>query len=210
VEEKNQKQYLSRNKQYFDYFKKYRLYAILIVIKVIFSNIKYQLIWLNIRLFSPGVRLHKSVIFENKPHFISYSRNITFSSKDRIGKDVRFLTAIDAEIFLGENVSINDGCFITSIFNIKIGNDCLIGEYVSIRDYNHTYSDISKKIKGQGFTGAPINIGQNVWIGRGAMILPGVQIGDGAIIAANSVVGKDVPANTIFGGIPAKIIKNRE
>ena len=55
---------------------------------------------------------------------------------------------------------------------------------------------------------APIHIGKNVWIGANSMVLPGVTIGDGAVIAAGAIVTKDVPANTIFGGIPAKKIKN--
>ncbi|QWG03992.1 hypothetical protein KMW28_13775 [Flammeovirga yaeyamensis] len=57
--------------------------------------------------------------------------------------------------------------------------------------------------------GNPIEIGENCWIGRGCIILAGVTIGDGAIIAANSVVNKNIPSNTIYGGVPAKFIKDR-
>ncbi|TOB35760.1 hypothetical protein CGK06_26050 [Vibrio parahaemolyticus] len=74
---------------------------------------------------------------------------------------------------------------------------------------NHKFSDIDKYIKEQGYQNAPIVIGNDVWIGFNSTILPGVSIGDGAVIAAHSVVTKDVPSYTVVGGIPAKEIKKR-
>jgi len=161
-------------------------------------------------MFSNVTKLHSTVIFEKSPNFLSYARNIIFSKGVHIEGKVQFLTSINAEIVLGENVSINEGGIITSIFRIEIGKNTAIGEYVSIRDYNHNYFDTLVPIKRQGFIGASIIIGENVWIGRGVIILPGVTIGSGAIIAANSVVNKDVPENAIYGGVPAKLIKHRE
>lgn len=98
---------------------------------------------------------------------------------------------------------INEGVEITCASTIRIGQGCTIARDVIIRDYDgHTIElpnyEISK----------PIDIGKNVWIGNRAMILKGVTIGDGAIVAAGSIVTKDVPAASIVAGIPAKIIKN--
>jgi acetyltransferase-like isoleucine patch superfamily enzyme len=206
----NVKQIFNRRTSIADYVSKYKFRVYYIILYYIILYIRHKLNWLRVFCFSNVKKLSRNVIFERKPDFISYARNITFSKGVHIGGRVQFLTAIDAEIILGENVSINEGGIITSIFRIEIGKNTAIGEYVSIRDYNHEYSDLSIPIKKQGFCGAPIIIGENVWIGRGAIILPGVTVGNGAIIAANSVVNKDVPENAIYGGVPAKLIKYRE
>lgn len=98
--------------------------------------------------------------------------------------------------FINENVQITCGD------KIEIGKDCTIGRDVVIRSYDgHTIEQKGYKIS------EPIMIEDHVWIGQGAQILKGVHIGKGAIIAAGAVVTKDVPAHTIVGGVPAKIIK---
>lgn len=92
---------------------------------------------------------------------------------------------------------------IIDCFNsIEIGEDCMISKRVIIRDSNN------HKILRDGYIESnPIIIGNHVWIGMGAMILSGVTIGDGAVVAAGAVVNKDVPANCIVGGVPAKVLK---
>lgn len=99
---------------------------------------------------------------------------------------------------------INNGCVIICEEKIEIGNDVAIAGDVEIRDTDeHTIlSDTYRKT-------APVKIGNHVWIGGRAMILKGVTIGDGAIIAAGAVVTHDVPANTLVGGVPAKIIREK-
>lgn len=150
----------------------------------------------------------KNVVIDGIPKFLFPCSKIILESKVRIGSGCVFQGSIDSEIFIGSNVTINDGCVLTSLFSIKIGNNTSIGEYTSIRDYNHNFSN-QGSIKTQGYIGSEIVIGRDCWIGRGCIILPGVIIGDGAIIAANSVVNKEVPPNTIYGGVPAKYIKER-
>ena len=98
---------------------------------------------------------------------------------------------------------INIGCKFQDQGGITIGDETLIGHNVVLATLNHDFnpakrSDIIPK---------PIHIGKQVWIGSNATILPGVTIGDGAIVAAGAVVAKDVPPNTVVGGVPAKIIK---
>lgn len=118
-------------------------------------------------------------------------------------------------IHIGQGSNFGAFNHITCINHIEIGEYCLTGKWVTIADNNHGQTDfeslqmapIRRKIVSKG----PISIGKNVWIGDKSTILSGVTIGDGAIIAANSVVTKDVPAYSIVGGNPAKIIrKNTE
>jgi len=94
---------------------------------------------------------------------------------------------------------------------VVIGADCLIAERVSIRDQNHRiYGDPAIPIRSAGMESAPIRIGNNVWIGAGAVILKGVTIGAGAVVAANAVVNRDVAENEIVGGVPARRIGMRK
>ncbi len=107
-------------------------------------------------------------------------------------------------ITVGENVFINSGCCFQDQGGIEIGNDCLIGQQVVIATLNHNLDPEKRK----DMLPKPVKIGNNVWVGAHATILPGVTIGDNAVIAAGAVVNKDVPANTVVGGVPAKIIKS--
>lgn len=125
----------------------------------------------------------------------------------RLGRGV-FLETCGGKLTLGAHVRVNAGGMIVSYSSISIGNDCLIGEYVSIRDADHG-TEPGAPMRLQPHASAPVVIGNDVWIARGAVILKGVTIGDGAIVAANSVVNRDVPPGTIVGGVPAKVLKMR-
>ena len=116
------------------------------------------------------------------------------------------------EIVIGKNCSIGEYNHITSTNKIIIGDNLLTGRWVTITDNSHGETDfetlqqppLMRLVTSKG----PVIIGDNVWIGDKATILPGVTIGDGTIIGANSVVTKDVPAYSILAGNPAKIIKH--
>ncbi len=114
-----------------------------------------------------------------------------------------FYTDCGKNITVGKNVFINMGCKFQDQGGIFIGDGTLIGHNVVLATLNHT---IAPKERGSMIP-KPIRIGKSVWIGSNATILPGVTIGDGAIVAAGAVVTKDVPENTIVGGVPAKIIR---
>jgi acetyltransferase-like isoleucine patch superfamily enzyme len=126
----------------------------------------------------------------------------------RLGAAVFFETGGQGRIRLGRNVRVNAGSVIVSYSSVEIGDDCLIGEYVSIRDADHG-SDVGTPMRLQAHRSEAIRIGRDVWIARGVVVLKGVTIGDGAIVAANSVVTRDVPPMAIVGGAPARIIKHR-
>lgn len=114
-----------------------------------------------------------------------------------------FYTDCGKNIRVGKNVFINAGCCFQDQGGIIIGDGVLIGHQVVLATLNHDL-DPDKR---QSMIPKPIVIGNNVWIGSHATILGGVTIGDGSVIAAGAVVTKDVPENTVAGGVPAKIIK---
>jgi len=115
------------------------------------------------------------------------------------------------EILIGNNTNIGDDCHITAINKIIIGNNVLMGKKITITDNGHgdtTYeafqvAPIDRPLYSKG----TVIIEDNVWIGDKATILPNVKIGKNAIVGANALVAKDVPANCIVGGVPAIIIK---
>lgn len=111
---------------------------------------------------------------------------------------------------IGGHTAINENSYIECEGGLFIGNDVMIGHGVSILTNTHNHSDISTPMNQQGLSKAPVNIGNNVWIGAKATITLGVSIGDNVIIGANAFVNKDIPDNVIVGGIPAKIIKKRQ
>lgn len=115
------------------------------------------------------------------------------------------------QIIIGNNVMLTDYVQISAINKVVLGDNLLVGQSVYISDNAHGNADktaidiapIKRPLTSKG----PVIIGKNVWIGRGAVILSGVTVGDNAIIGANSVITKDVPANSVVGGVPAKIIR---
>ena len=113
-----------------------------------------------------------------------------------------FYTDCGKNIHIGTHVFINMGCKFQDQGGIFIADGALIGHNVVLATLNHAMSPDDRGT----MIPKPIHIGRNVWIGSNATVLPGVTIGDGAIIAAGAVVTKDVPENTIVGGVPAKII----
>ena len=128
-------------------------------------------------------------------------------TKEEIDKGVKLFPPLYVDfgqnLHLGKNVFINSGCCFQDQGGIYIGDNTLIGHQVVFATINH---DVNPN-KRASMTFKPIRVGKNVWIGAHSTILPGVTIGDGAIIGAGAVVNKDVPANTIVVGVPAKVIK---
>ena len=105
---------------------------------------------------------------------------------------------------IGKNVFINFDCVFLDLGGITIEEGVLIAPKVSLLSEGHPLSPDDR----QSLVPGHIHIRKNAWIGAGATILPGVTIGENAVVAAGAVVSKDVPANTVVGGIPAKIIKS--
>lgn len=105
---------------------------------------------------------------------------------------------------IGKNVFINHACSFLDMGGITLEDDVLIGPRVNLVTENHPLDPADRR----ALITKPILIKKNAWIGAGATILPGVTIGENAVVAAGSVVSKDVPANVVVGGVPAKTIKS--
>lgn len=107
-------------------------------------------------------------------------------------------------IVVGENCTIGDSCFLDGRSGLTIGNNVNLGSHVSIYTREH---DVNSPVFAE--TGGPVSIGDYAWVSSHTIILPGVTIGEGAVVAAGAVVTKDVPAFAIAGGVPAKVVGER-
>lgn len=107
-------------------------------------------------------------------------------------------------LFFGKNVFVNSGCCFQDQGGIYIGDNCMIGHQVVFATLNHMLEPDRRA----GMRPGAIRLGKNVWVGSRATILAGVTVGDNAVIAAGAVVSKDVPADTVVGGVPARVIKH--
>ncbi|UHS58283.1 acyltransferase [Agrobacterium vaccinii] len=114
---------------------------------------------------------------------------------------------VRGDIELGKNVSINPYACISG--KVRIGNGVRIASHVSIVGFNHGFDDTETPIYHQPLTSLGIEINDDVWIGANAVVLDGVKVGRGAIIAAGAVVAKDIPAMAIAGGVPARVLRYR-
>jgi acetyltransferase-like isoleucine patch superfamily enzyme len=163
------------------------------------------------RIF-PGVffkKLGKSPMFYGPIRFGSIgNNNIIIGNHCAFGKYIHIGANKNCTIIIDDEVSINTGCHIVAIYGIRIGKRCSFGEYVSIRDQNHTFKAWIDDDSTELYRGKSITIGNNVWVGRGCIILPGVTIGDYSVIGANSVVSHDIPEYSLAVGSPAKVIRD--
>lgn len=146
------------------------------------------------------------------PQYISIGNNFTSLYNLRLEAWDQYAgQQFQPSLVIGDNVNMNTDCHIGCIERVEIGNDVLIASRVYISDHSH--GDISAEafalppVARPLRTKGPVRIEDNVWIGEGVCVLPGVTIGRSAIIGANSVVTRDVPANSIAAGNPARIIK---
>ena len=110
------------------------------------------------------------------------------------------------DVTIGDYTRIGIHC--TVIGPVCIGNHVNLAQGITVTALNHIFKDSSRRIDEQGVSTKPVVIGDDVWIGANAVILPGVTIGSHCVVAAGAVVTKDVPNHTLVGGIPAKVIKN--
>ena len=129
----------------------------------------------------------------------------------KCGKNVNIEhgASISSKLSIGDNSGIGIDCICGG--ELTIGNDVMMGPECVIISRNHEFSDTTIPMRLQGYKeDEPCVIGDDVWIGRRVMIMPGVTIGNGVVIAAGAVVTKDVPDYAIVGGVPARIIKYRK
>jgi acetyltransferase-like isoleucine patch superfamily enzyme len=111
---------------------------------------------------------------------------------------------------IGAKTVIGQECTISAYQRVRIGEQCVIADRAMFIDFDHGVVEVERPIRQQGIYKRDVEVGSNVWIGYGACILRGVRVGDNAIVGTNSVVTKDVPANAVVGGIPARVLRMRE
>ena len=133
--------------------------------------------------------------------------SITASGKVRLDHACELLAI--GKLVIGNNLVLNGYSRIIAHELIEIGDNVVIARFVSILDHDHaiTKSAQDGSLSFNGYTTAPIKIGNNVWIGDKVSILKGVTIGNNVVIGANAVVTRDIPSNCIAGGIPARVLK---
>ena len=113
------------------------------------------------------------------------------------------------QLTIGDDVFVGQNTQLAVFAPIEIGKFTMIGANSYIVSNHHNFESRSIAIQQQGFVGGPIKIGEDVWLGTHVVVLPNVQIGRGAIVAAGSVVNKDIPEYEVWGGVPAKFLKQR-
>lgn len=111
---------------------------------------------------------------------------------------------------IGEKTVMGQECTISAYQRVRIGEQCVIADRAMFIDFDHGVVEVERPIRVQGIYKRDVEVGSNVWIGYGACILRGVRVGDNAIVGTNSVVTKDVPANAVVAGVPARVIRMRE
>jgi acetyltransferase-like isoleucine patch superfamily enzyme len=148
----------------------------------------------------------------HNPKYMEFGDNFSATERFRIEAFDKFYDQkFTPKIIIGTNVTFNTDIHIGCINHIEIGDNCLFASRIYITDHQH--GDTSdgmieiSPLKRQLISKGAVIIEKNVWIGEGVVIMPGITIGESSIIGANSVVTKNVPKNSVFAGVPAKLIK---
>ncbi len=111
---------------------------------------------------------------------------------------------------IGAKTVMGQECTISAYKRVRIGEQCVIADRAMFIDFDHGVVEVERPIRQQGIYTREVEVGSNVWIGYGACILRGVSVGDNSIVGTNSVVTKDVPANAVVAGVPARIVRMRD
>jgi acetyltransferase-like isoleucine patch superfamily enzyme len=116
----------------------------------------------------------------------------------------------EGEVRIGAKTVMGQECTISAYQHVSIGRECILADRVMLIDFDHGVVEVERPIRLQGIYKRDVRVGHNVWMGYGACVLRGVGIGDNAVVGTNAVVTKEVPANAIVGGVPARVIRMRE
>ncbi len=154
------------------------------------------------------VRLFNATTEEEHARRVELLKELFGSTGENVYMEPNIRVDYGYNIHVGENFFANFDCTILDVCEVRIGDNCMFAPGVSLYTATHPI-DPYERIAGPEY-GKPITIGDNVWIGGRAVINPGVTIGDNVVVASGAVVTKNVPANTIVGGNPARVIREIE
>lgn len=177
---------------------------------------KYGWMMIRGRIFSIGRRNISNNIFVGKHVQVLEKRYLHMESKCKIHDDV-YIDALSQDgVILGNGVVLGRGTRIECTGSlqyvgsgISVGRNVVAGQFIRFHSENHNYENLNILIKDQGVNHKGIKIGDNCWIGSGVVFLDGASVASGCVIAANAVITKEFPENSIIGGVPAKIIGYR-
>lgn len=160
--------------------------------------------WL--RACYPGLRVGRGAVVGTGTR-IRVLNGATLEIGARTVIEPRCLIVSEGTLTIGADGFIGTGSTIVACGSIAIGSDALIAGNVTIRDQDHRTAAPDIPYRLQGFAIRPVTIGSNVWLGANVVVLKGVNIGDGAIVAASAVVSRDVAGRSIVAGIPARFVR---
>ena len=155
------------------------------------------------------VKLHDGVYID------ALSTNgVRIGNKVVIGRNSRIectgsLSHLGKGVSIGDRTTFGSDCYFGAAGGIDIGDDVVAGQNIRFHSENHNFNDLNALIKDQGVTHKGIQIGHNCWIGAGAVFLDGAELEDGCVVAANAVVTKRFPENSVVAGVPARVIRTR-
>ena len=118
--------------------------------------------------------------------------------------------AHEGEVVIGAKSVLGQECTISAYQHVSIGRECIVADRVMLIDFDHGVVEVERPIRLQGIYKRDVRVGHNVWIGYGASVLRGVTVGDNAIVGTSSVVTRDVEANAVVAGAPARVLRMRE
>lgn len=175
--------------------------------KLSFVRNKLRSILVYYSLRNKKIKVGKNLIVGKRVTInIRKNSKVVIGKNVKIGDDVYIKVAERAKLIIGDEVHINRSTRISSNELIEIGDYTLLAPYCNILDHNHVFN-LKSPVSAKSFNNAPIIIGEGVWLGVKVQVNKGVKIGNYSVIGANSVVTKDVPPSSVYGGIPAKKIK---
>jgi len=125
-----------------------------------------------------------------------------------IGHGCKF-RAHEGEVRIGAKSVLGQECTISAFQHVSIGRECIVADRVMLIDFDHGVVEVERPIREQGIYKRDVRIGHNVWIGYGACFLRGVTVGDNSVVGTYAVVNRDVPANAVVAGVPARVLRMR-
>jgi acetyltransferase-like isoleucine patch superfamily enzyme len=120
------------------------------------------------------------------------------------------IRAHEGEVHIGAKSVLGQECTISAFQHVSIGRECVIADRVMLIDFDHGVVEVERPIREQGIYKRDVRVGHNVWVGYGAAFLRGVTVGDNAVVGTYAVITRDVPANAVVAGVPARVLRMRE
>jgi acetyltransferase-like isoleucine patch superfamily enzyme len=119
------------------------------------------------------------------------------------------IRAHEGEVQIGAKTVLGQECTISCFQHISLGRECIVADRVMLIDFDHGVAEVERPIREQGIYKRDVRLGHNVWVGYGACFLRGITVGDNAVVGTYAVVNRDVPANAVVAGVPARVLRMR-